>query len=182
MLAIRGVVENGAMAASRKLFVLRHAKSSWDDPGLVDHDRPLAPRGRRAVELLAGYLEAEEIRPDLVLCSSARRTLETYEGVHPAGELWVEPELYGASDDGLLARLQQVPNDIGSVMIIGHNPAVQMLVLKLAEMTAGSADLSEVQIKFPTGALATLAFSCAWSELRPDATRLVSVIRPRDLK
>ena len=74
------------MSSTRKLFVLRHAKSSWDDPLLDDHDRPLAPRGRRAVELLAKHVRARSIEPTQVLCSSAlRRTRETLDGVAPTG-------------------------------------------------------------------------------------------------
>lgn len=169
------------MAASRQLFVLRHAKSSWDDPQLADHDRPLAPRGRRATKLLADYVAAEKIRPTRVLCSSARRTIETYEGVRPPGELSIESGLYGVSGDELLERLRRIPAGTASVMLVGHNPAVQMLVLGLAAVS-GSTDLTEVQQKFPTGALATLAFDCSWSELAPGAAVLVALIRPRDLK
>jgi phosphohistidine phosphatase len=169
------------MAVSRQVFVLRHAKSSWDDPQLSDHDRPLAPRGRRATKLLADYVAAENIRPAQVLCSSARRTIETYEGVQPSGELSIECGLYGASGDELLERLRRTPADITSVMLVGHNPAVQMLVLALAA-ASGSADLAAAQQKFPTGALATLVFDCSWSDLAPGAADLVSLIRPRDLE
>ncbi len=95
------------MSVSRHLFVLRHAKSSWDDPELVDHDRPLAPRGQRAAKLLADYMRRERIRPALVLCSSARRTIETYEGVRPSGELSIETGLYDAGGDELLGRLRR---------------------------------------------------------------------------
>jgi phosphohistidine phosphatase len=173
------------MDAPRQLFVLRHAKSSWDDPQLADHDRPLAPRGLRAVGLLADYLEANGIRPEQVLCSSARRTIETYERVHPTGELSVEGDLYGASASELLERLRRLPADTTSAMLIGHNPAVQMLVLELAGANGGapaSADLREVQRKFPTGALATLGFDCVWRELAPGAAELITLVRPRDLK
>src|SRR5512135_47045 len=88
-----------SMRTEKRLFVLRHAKSSWDDPGLDDHERPLAPRGRRAVKSLGEYLRKHQIQPSQVLCSPARRTRETLEGVDPGGELVVEPELYGASCD-----------------------------------------------------------------------------------
>jgi phosphohistidine phosphatase len=170
-----------SVSVSRRLLVLRHAKSSWNDPELVDHDRPLAPRGQRGVKLLADYMRRERIRPALVLCSSARRTVETYEGVRPSGELSIESGLYAADGDGLLERLRRIPDDIGSVMIIGHNPAVQTLVLRLAGANSGTG-LGEVQRKFPTGSLATLAFDCAWSELGPGAAELVSLVRPRDLQ
>ena len=173
------------MAAARQLFVLRHAKSSWDDPGLDDHDRPLAPRGKRAVKLLAGHVAAHDVHPDQVLCSSARRAVDTFRGVAPGGELLIEDDLYMASADAILARLGQVPADVGSVMVVGHNPSLQMLVLKLAGVRRGTAagpEIDEVQRKFPTGALATLSFDAPWSRLRPGGARLDALVRPRDLE
>ncbi len=168
----------------RKLFVLRHAKSSWDDPGQDDHDRPLAPRGRRAVKVIAAYVRELGISPEQVLCSPARRTLETLEGVAPGGETLIEPELYGASAAEIIERLRRVPEDVGSVMVIGHNPAMQILVLRLADsngpLTSG-ADLADVQGKFPTGALATLSFECAWRDLARGRAQLVSYVRPKAL-
>jgi phosphohistidine phosphatase len=169
---------------NKQLFVLRHAKSSWDNPGLDDHERPLAPRGRRAAELLAGHLRENGISPALVLCSSARRTRETLEGVAPGGEVSIEDELYGATTSALVERLQRVPDDVGSVMLIGHNPALQMLVLRLAGSTrAAAADgyLAEVERKFPTGALATLEFDAPWSELAPGSARLTAYVVPKSL-
>ncbi len=166
------------------LFILRHAKSSWDDPGLDDHERPLAPRGRRAAKLLAEHIRSSGIQPVQVLCSPARRTVETLEGVSPGGEPLIESSLYSASGAEILDRLRQVPEGIESVMVIGHNPAMQMLLLRLAggngRVQDGS-DLAEVQRKFPTGALATLAFNCTWSELGPGRARLVAYVRPKAL-
>ena len=164
------------MPTDRQLFVLRHAKSSWDDPALADHDRPLAPRGRRAVKLLAEYIRANHIEPAQVLCSSARRTRETYDGISPGGELLVEPELYEARAQRLLERLRRVPDPIPSVMVIGHNPALHMLVLELTAAEGG-----DLEPKFPTGALATLRFARGWSQLAPGTAELVDLIRPRDL-
>jgi phosphohistidine phosphatase len=178
------------MSAPKQLFVLRHAKSSWDDPGLEDHERPLAPRGRRAVKLLNEYLRRHEIEPAEVLCSPARRTVETYDGVAPAGELHLEPELYLASGDDVLERLRRVPAPTPSVMVIGHNPAMQVLILRLTGANGTSktlgdyatqARLGEVERKFPTGALATLTFDGPWSALAPGSAELVDLVRPRDL-
>ena len=172
------------MSAPRQLFVLRHAKSSWDDPGLGDHDRPLAPRGQRAVKVLARYIAEHEIAPALVLCSPARRTLETCTGVNPGGELSIEPELYEAGADEILTRLRQVGDDTPSVMVIGHNPALQSLVLRLAGCDGDApdgSDLADVQRKFPTGALATLSFECPWTELGRGRATLDGLVRPRDL-
>jgi phosphohistidine phosphatase len=169
-------------AATRQLFVLRHAKSSWDDPGLGDHDRPLAARGRRAAAQVAGYLQAREIDPELVLCSSARRTRETLEGISPHGQTLIEPQLYAATASDLIERLRRVPDPTASVMLIGHNPGLQMLVLGLAagKATEG-ANLAAVSHKFPTAALATLELTGDWSELRPGGAVLSWFVRPKDL-
>jgi phosphohistidine phosphatase len=170
--------------SAKQLFVLRHAKSSWEDPGLDDHERPLAPRGRRAVKVISAHLRDHAIHPALVLCSSARRTRETLEGLEPGGEQLIEPELYGADATALLERLRRVPEEIASVMLIGHNPALQMLVLRLAASGSPSTDgsaLTEVQRKFSTGALATLTFDCAWSELGPGRAGLEAFVRPKQL-
>ncbi len=171
------------MPPSKRLFVLRHAKSSWDDPGLTDHDRPLAPRGRRSVEAIAAHVKAAGITPELVLCSSARRTRETLEGAAVGGEHVIEPDLYGASCHEVLERLHQVPEEIGSVMLVGHNPALQALVLRLADgdAVADGSGLAEVRRKFPTGALATLTFDGAWTELSPRSAQLAAYVRPKSL-
>ena len=166
------------MTGTKHLFVLRHAKSSWDNPGMDDHDRPLAPRGQRAVAVLAEHLKAERIEPQLVLCSSSRRTRETLEGIGVAGRHVIEDELYGARTQDLVDRLHQVPDDIDSVMVIGHNPTMQTLVLRLA---SPAAEVDEVQAKFPTGALATLTFGSAWSELGPGRAQLTAFVRPKAL-
>jgi phosphohistidine phosphatase len=169
---------------AHQLFVLRHAKSSWDDPGLDDHERPLAPRGRRATKLLAEHMRSSGIEPVQVLCSPARRTRETLEGVSPGGEALIEPALYAASGAEVLDRLRRVPEEIRSVMVIGHNPAMQMLVLRLAGgngWVQDGSDLAEVQRKFPTGALATLSFDCAWTDLGPGLADLTAYVRPKAL-
>src|SRR6516164_9381167 len=115
---LRARQSDGAMDTQRQLFVLRHAKSSWDDPGLDDHERPLAPRGRRAVKLLGKHMRSHGIQPDQVLCSPARRTRETLDGAAPGGETLIEPELYYASAAEILERLRRVPDEVDSVMVI----------------------------------------------------------------
>jgi phosphohistidine phosphatase len=171
--------------ATRQLFVLRHAKSSWDDPGLRDHERPLSARGRRAAQLVRQHLHSEAIEPALVLCSSARRAVETLHGVNPASrQRSVEPELYAADASAVLERLRRIPEDISSLMVIGHNPAMQVLILRLAAdggPLGETSDLAQVRRKFPTGALATIEFDCAWSELEPGRGRLTALARPKQL-
>lgn len=165
----------------KRLFLLRHAKSSWDDPSLADHDRPLAPRGRRASALIAEHLRRSRIRPALVLCSSAKRTRETLEGVRDAlgpVDVLFEDGLYGTSSEHLLRRLREVPDEVESVMLVGHQPAIQELALHLA---AAGSELERLRAKFPTAALATLTFAGAWSELGTDGAELVAYVQPKQL-
>ena len=159
---------------SRRLYVLRHAKSSWDDPGLSDHDRPLAKRGRRATKPLRLYLQKHEIAPELVLCSTARRARETLERIEPAlGAPTVrrEPALYAASAEALLDRLRDVPDAVTSVMLIGHSPGIEDLADTLTGSPVGS--------KFPTAALATLELlSARWGDTGPGTAKLIDFVRP----
>jgi phosphohistidine phosphatase len=163
------------------LYLLRHAKSSWDDSALSDHDRPLAPRGQRATRLLSEHIREAGISPALVLCSSARRARETLEGIEEAlgdTEVRIEPELYGASAEDLLARLRRIPGETPSAMLVGHNPGIQAFALGLA----GSGHRLDQMIgKYPTGALATLEFQGVWDELAPGAATLAAFVRPKDL-
>jgi len=162
----------------KQLHLLRHAKSSWDEPGLADYDRPLAPRGRRACKKLAKHLRREGIRPDLVLCSSSRRTRETVELISSALEyavIEIEEGLYAADAERLLARLRELPESAGSVLLIGHNPGLQELALTLAPGSAGIAE------KFPTGALASFALDTPWLRLGQTRAELVAYVVPREL-
>jgi phosphohistidine phosphatase len=166
----------------RRLYLLRHAKSSWKHERLPDHDRPLAGRGRRAAKAMAGHLREQAIEPELVLCSTATRARETLERIRAAlgdGEVRVERELYRAGPAVLLARLHEVPDAVGSVMVIAHNPGLEDLALLLARREAR---VRELEAKFPTGALATLALRGSdWAGLDRASADLIAFVRPRDL-
>jgi phosphohistidine phosphatase len=175
--------------AVRTLHLLRHAKSSWDDPGLHDHDRPLAPRGKKAARLMGTHLAERKIRVSLVLCSSAVRARQTLEVIGPAltghpdapVEIRIEDGLYHADAVDLLARLRRVDDDTRSVLVIGHNPALQ----QLAESLAGDGDRaarSVLDVNFPTGALATISTSSSWDRLGPGVGYLESLVVPRALR
>jgi phosphohistidine phosphatase len=154
-----------------ELYVLRHAKSSWKESGLADHDRPLAPRGRRAAKAIGGYIREHGIEPELVLCSTAtraRQTLERLELGHDP-EVSLEPDLYAAGAATLLARIRTIPPEVGSAMVIAHNPGLHDLVERLA-----GTELA----KLPTGALATLAVD-DWAAL--ENAELADLVRPRDV-
>jgi phosphohistidine phosphatase len=165
----------------KRLYLLRHAKSSWDDPDLDDRDRPLAPRGRRASKAIAGHVRSEGIAPELVLCSSATRARETLERIEDdlgGSQVSIEDSLYGASAATLLGRLRNVQDEIGSVMLIGHQPAIQQLALELA---GRGTDLERLRRKFPTAALATLEFAGTWSRLGHGDAALIAYVKPREL-
>jgi phosphohistidine phosphatase len=166
----------------RTLYLLRHAKSSWDDQTLADRMRPLAPRGRRDAKRIAEHVLELGISPELVVCSSAERTRETLEPLRPslgAATVSIEDELYAASADELLERLHAVPDAVTSTMLIGHNPGLQDLALLLA--SAGP-DLQRLEAKFPTAALVTFALpDASWSTLsRADAV-LTAYVVPKQL-
>jgi phosphohistidine phosphatase len=167
----------------RTVVLLRHGKSSWSDSTLADIDRPLAPRGERASRKLAKYIRRKKIRPALVLCSSSLRTRQTLEAVEASlGKrcaVEVVPQLYAASGEELLERLQALPESVSSVMLIGHNPGLHSLALVLASR---GADLARLEAKFPTGALATLVlYSKSWSAVGRGQGELVDYVVPRQL-
>jgi phosphohistidine phosphatase len=167
---------------TRRLYLLRHAKSSWKNPALADHDRPLAGRGRRAAAALADHMAEHQIVPEFVLCSTALRTRETYERLEAVLEgapVLYERRMYAASADDLLELLRTVPDQISSVLLIGHNPGIEELGLQLARP---SPERDNLQAKFPTAALATLELtSSRWYELGPGCASLIAYVRPRDL-
>jgi phosphohistidine phosphatase len=164
----------------RTLYLLRHAKSRWDDPGCPDSQRRLAPRGVRDAKRVAKHLRQLGVAPELVLCSSAVRTRETLELVLPAlaaPAVRVEDELYGATSGALLERLRALPEGVGSVLLIGHNPGLQDLAFILV---SSEVDRARLAAKFPTAALATLALP-SW-RLNPGDAELVGYVAPKQLR
>jgi phosphohistidine phosphatase len=171
-------------APERRLYLLRHAKSSWAEPERRDRDRPLAPRGLRDARRLAACLLDWGIAPALVICSSSLRTRETLRALERAlvgSRTLVEDELYGASQRQLLQRLRRIPDEVPSTMLIGHNPGLQELCLALC-----GRDRSElarrVEEKFPTAGLATLALrGVGWHALDEGRAELIGFVSPREL-
>ncbi|MGI9556621.1 MAG: SixA phosphatase family protein [Solirubrobacterales bacterium] len=167
----------------RRLYLLRHAKSSWDDPALDDHERPLAPRGKRATKLMRKHLREERVEPGLALSSSAERAVQTLAGVRAglpeATPTEIESSLYTFSATSLLSAVRRLDPGLRSVLVVGHNPAMQDLTLELA---GDGVDLVTVARKFPTCALATLDFAGDWSELDSGVAALSAFVRPKDLK
>ena len=166
------------------LHLLRHAKSSWDDPTLADHDRPLAPRGKRAARRMASHIKQHRIRVDLVLCSSAARTRQTLDLITPAlgkkVDIRIEEGLYMRDADSLMRRLRRIDDEVNVVLVVGHNPALQDLAVDLAA-DGEVAALKELHQKLPTGALVTLTTGVRWDELGQGLGYLESLVVPREL-
>lgn len=170
----------------KRLVLLRHAKSSWAEPDMDDHERPLNQRGRKGAQVIAGYLRQRRIRPDLVLCSTARRAQETLEivkeGLGAGARIENDQALYLAGAEGVLARVKRVDGaGVGTLMVVGHNPDLQNLALMLAE--AGQAALtSRIRAKFPTAGLVVLDCPAdAWDELMAGTCRIADFTAPGDL-
>ena len=170
-----------ATPVTRRVHLLRHAKSSWDDETLGDHERPLAPRGVKAAARLAGWIRESDVRPKLVLCSSALRAQETLAGVNEAlgsPRIVVADSLYAASADKLAHRLGRVSPGIRNVMIVAHNPGLADLCELLAQPSPEKERIAE---KLPTGALVTLETDQEWADLGPECATIVHLVLPREL-
>jgi len=165
-----------------RLWLLRHAKSSWSDEGLRDEDRPLARRGEDAADRMRDYLDAEGIHPGLVLCSSARRARETLARVLPALgtklEVRIERGLYTFEADVLLDRLARISPDVRSAMLVGHNPAMQDLAIRITDRGGQLRDLAQ---KYPTAGLAEVVSDGAWDTVSERPGELVRFIVPKQL-
>jgi phosphohistidine phosphatase len=164
------------------VYLLRHAKSSRDDPQLDDHERPLNPRGLKAARWVAEHMERNQLAPALVLCSSARRARETLAPLqHVLGtgsKIKVEDSLYAVGAAQLLKRLRRISDSVPSVMIIGHNPSIQDLAVQLIGDQETSRGLTS---KFPTAALATLSVGRKhWRELSAGDAELVAFVTPKN--
>jgi phosphohistidine phosphatase len=171
----------------RQLLLLRHAKSSWEDKKLSDHARPLNARGRTAAASMRNVMQDLGLAPDLVMVSSALRTRQTLEALEPwADTPLIEPmdSLYLADAPGLFRTLRSVKETVRSVLLVGHNPGLHELAIRLVgahAMTYANADLRRLAEGYPSGALAEFTIPGLWSALDEGGGRLVRFIRPRDL-
>jgi phosphohistidine phosphatase len=177
----------------RTLVLFRHAKSAW--PDVPDHDRPLARRGIRAAPVMGRWLREAGLRPGQVLCSTARRARETWQfaqaGLAATPPVTFDARIYEAAATDLLAVIREVPPATGTLLLIGHNPAIEDLARLLVTANGGAAgprpggatpgDLERMRAKFPTAAIAVLEFHGTWPGLAPGEARLTAFVTPRDL-
>jgi phosphohistidine phosphatase len=161
----------------KTLLVARHAKSSWADPGMSDHDRPLNERGKEDAPRMGRFLKDQGLVPDLIISSTAKRARKTASKVAKAcgypGEVELAGSLYLGHPSDYLQVLQQLDDEYPCVMVVGHNPGLEACV----------EDLTGEYAKMPTGAVAQVALEIdRWSDLAtPPGGRLVSVFRPKEL-
>lgn len=169
----------------KQIHLLRHAKSSWDDPDVDDFGRPLNKRGRKTAALLADYFHQHGIRPDIVLCSPANRARQTLTPLLAALRtvpVTYDPRIYEAPPMTLHALLSELPQRCLSALLIGHNPGLQRLALALADPARRDPAIAQLADKFPTGGLLTLAAPIEdWSRLVAGSCRVENFLRPKDL-
>jgi len=175
-----------ASETTRRLILLRHAKSDW--PDVPDRDRPLAKRGRRDAPRVGRWLHEHGYQPDVVVCSDARRTRQTWDLVVPelggSPAVRFEPRAYAASALTLLHLVQELPSRYRTALLIGHNPGLSDLAGNLA--APADSDLATGNgrrpgISLPTAAVAVLEFPGDWPSLTPGQAHLVSLTTPSDL-
>jgi phosphohistidine phosphatase len=168
----------------RQLLLLRHAKSSWDDLSLDDHDRPLNKRGRKAAAAMREEILSRGLAPDLALVSTALRARQTWEALSP----WPQPpavaftrELYHAPPTTMLDLVRQVEDSARSVMIVGHNPGLMELAILLIGADESVAARRLVS-RYPTAALALFELDGPWAGLGADSAALKDFVVPKELK
>ena len=169
----------------KTIYMLRHAKSSWDDSSLSDHDRPLNKKGRAAAPRVGAHMKEAGYLPDLVLCSTATRTRQTLDAVLSESEaepaIEFQEELYLAGPGEMLDLVRSVPDTVESVLLVGHNPGTEMLTAALS----GDGLPETVHLmsaKFPTAGLAIIELSVdRWKDIVSGCGSLREFVRPRDL-
>jgi phosphohistidine phosphatase len=166
----------------KTLLVLRHAKSAYPD-GVPDHDRPLALRGERDAAAAARWLHEHGLRPDLVVCSTATRTRQTWERLsphfdEPGPEVRFDERVYDAPASRLATLLREADPGVGCVLLVGHNPGCEDLVLALCDH-GDSGALSAVQEKYPTCGLAVMDLDGDWGALAAGKASLRRFVVPR---
>ncbi|PZQ22169.1 MAG: histidine phosphatase family protein [Sphingopyxis macrogoltabida] len=171
----------------KSLTILRHAKSGWDVQVERDFDRPINARGRRGAELIGQYAKRHDMPVDRIVASPAVRVTETLDIFQPAAGLdTIEPvwdrRIYLASAATLIDVLRDTGGDAAHLLIAGHNPGLEDLILMLVPETAGDDMREKVEEKLPTSALARLELDIAdWGDLDVNMARFAAFIRPRDL-
>jgi phosphohistidine phosphatase len=163
----------------RTLVLLRHAKSAYPD-GVADHERPLAPRGKREAGLVGDWLRTHLPAIDAVLCSTASRTRETLARTGIDAPVRYDDRLYDASPGMVIEQINGVGDDVSVLLVVGHEPTMTQLALGLTDPLTTNADAAErISVKFPTSAMAVLRLNGSWADLELGSAQLADFHVPR---
>lgn len=163
----------------RTLILLRHAKSDYP-AGTADHDRPLAPRGVREAGLAGEWLRANAPTPDAVLCSTATRTRQTLQRTGLDAPVRYVDDLYDAAPGTVIATINTVADDVATLLVIGHEPAMSSVALGLAGAPGTDASVAQrISEKFPTSGIAVLHVPGDWADVQLGSAALVDFAIPR---
>ena len=159
----------------KTLYILRHAKSSWDDPAMSDFERPLNDRGRRTAPFMGALIRERGYVPDIIICSPAKRAVETASLVIAAfasgADMIFDDRIYEASPRRLLEVVHGIDAKFASAMVVGHNPGTEGFIRYLT----GSLE------PMPTAALAVIDLNIRnWSDADIECGKVRTVVRPRD--
>jgi len=162
----------------RELILLRHAKSDWKEPGLPDIERPISDKGKKSACKISNWLTQNNVLPDLVWVSPAKRAQQTLKRLNLPKDIPVETQtlLYLASTDQLKSLLSKIPAQFGRVMLIGHNPGFEKLMRQLM----ATDDPTKPEL-FPTASLAHFILPHEWQDISTGDAKLINFIRPKDI-
>ena len=170
----------------KRLTLLRHAKSDWDDPVARDFDRPLNRRGEKAALLMGQFARAKAMAFDMLVASPAVRVVQTLEtfftGYGQVLDAHWDRRIYLASSPILFDVVRDLPDTADSVLLTGHNPGMEELILDLVADNGASPLREDVEVKFPTASIAVLDLAIdSWGRASENIATLASFTRPRDL-
>lgn len=171
----------------KTLFLLRHAKSSWDHSIVRDVDRPLNDRGRKAAKRMGAFMEKEGLTPDYILCSPSVRTSQTLDLLLPNFSRTPEAEfpesLYHGGPEGLMSAIKSAPAESNRLLVIAHNPGMQALAMKLSVSESSNRKaFKRIAEKYPTAALSVYSLDIdAWTDAAPESAKLERFVTPREL-
>ncbi|WP_328363231.1 histidine phosphatase family protein [Mycobacterium sp. NBC_00419] len=158
---------------------MRHAKSDYPT-GVVDHQRPLAPRGIREAGLAGDWLRGNVPSIERVLCSSATRTRQTLDRTGIIAPVEYSDRLYGATPGTMIEEINGVPDEVNALLVVGHEPTVSQVALGLADPQESDHDAAaQISMKFPTSGIAVLRVPVSWSALELSGAGLIAFHVPR---
>ena len=174
----------------KTLIMLRHAKSDWSGWGYSenffnDEERPLSERGYESCKKISELFATRQLRVDLVEYSSAKRATDTFNLIKESilfSAHKQNAELYTFNSEDLMKVISNKSNEIHDFLLVGHNPAIEDLIIDLVSPDFNSKDLAILRKKYPTGAVAFIDLNISkWSDLQKKCGNLVEFVRPRDM-